>query len=160
MFKVGDLAVYPAHGVGKIEGIEKKDIGGHHQEFYIMRILENDMKIMIPVGNAVAVGLRQLIDHQEIPRVYEILQTRKISVDGATWNRRYREYMEKIKTGSIYELAEVLRDLCVLREDKDLSFGERKMLDTARNLLVREISIAQGVSAEQAEKAIFDFLTV
>jgi CarD family transcriptional regulator len=158
MFKVGDLAVYPAHGVGRIECIESKDIAGKKQDFYIMRILENDMKIMIPIQNAEAVGLRQLIDHAELPKVYEILQTKKISVDGATWNRRYREYMEKIKTGSIYELAEVLRDLCVLREDKDLSFGERKMLDTARNLLVREISIAKGVTAEQAEADIHQIL--
>jgi CarD family transcriptional regulator len=158
MFKVGDLAVYPAHGVGRIECIESKDIAGKKQDFYIMRILENDMKIMIPIQNAEAVGLRQLIDHAELPKVYEILQTKKISVDGATWNRRYREYMEKIKTGSIYELAEVLRDLCVLREDKDLSFGERKMLDTARNLLIREISIAKGVTAEQAEKDIHQIL--
>jgi CarD family transcriptional regulator len=158
MFKVGDLAVYPAHGVGRIECIESKDIAGKKQDFYIMRILENDMKIMIPIQNAEAVGLRQLIDHAELPKVYEILQTKKISVDGATWNRRYREYMEKIKTGSIYELAEVLRDLCVLREDKDLSFGERKMLDTARNLLIREISIAKGVTAEQAEEDIHHIL--
>jgi CarD family transcriptional regulator len=88
------------------------------------------------------------------------LQTKKISVDGATWNRRYREYMEKIKTGSIYELAEVLRDLCVLKEDKDLSFGERKMLDTARNLLIREISIAKGVTEEQAGKDIHQILDI
>jgi CarD family transcriptional regulator len=160
MFKVGDLAVYPAHGVGRIECIESKDIAGKKQDFYIMRILENDMKIMIPIQNAEAVGLRQLIAYAELPRVYEILQTKKISVDGATWNRRYREYMEKIKTGSIYELAEVLRDLCVLKEDKDLSFGERKMLDTARNLLIREISIAKGVSEEQAEKDIHQILGI
>jgi CarD family transcriptional regulator len=124
-----------------------------------MRMMENDMKIMIPIQNAEAVGLRQLIADAEIPKVYSILQTRKISVDGATWNRRYREYMEKIKTGSIYELAEVLRDLCLLKVDKDLSFGERKMLDTARNLLVREISIAQGVSEDKVEQDIFQILT-
>jgi CarD family transcriptional regulator len=102
MFKAGDLAVYPAHGVGKIESIEIKSIGGKKQEFYIMRILENDMKIMIPIPNAEAVGLRELIDTQDIPRVYDILRSREISVNGGTWNRRYREYMEKKKTGSIY----------------------------------------------------------
>jgi len=160
MFKVGDLAVYPAHGVGRIECIESKDISGNRQEFYIMRILENDMKIMIPIQNAEAVGLRELIDDAEIPKVYSILQTKKISVDSGTWNRRYREYMEKIKTGSIFELAEVLRDLYVLKEDKELSFGERKMLDTARNLLVRELSIAQGVSEQQAEQEVFSVLAV
>ncbi len=145
MFKVGDLAVYPAHGVGKIEAIETKDIGGASQDFYIMRILENDMKIMIPVQNADAVGLRPLIQSDEVGKVYAILQSREISVNSATWNRRYREYMEKIKTGSIFELAEVLRDLTVLQGDKELSFGERKMLETARTLLVTEVAIAKGV---------------
>ena len=136
MFKIGDLVVYPAHGVGKIESIETRNIAGKKQDYYIMRILDNDMKIMIPIPNATAVGLRELIDSGDIPKVYEILKTREISINGGTWNRRYRGYMEKIKTGSIYELAEVLRDLTVLKGDKELSFGERKMLDTARGLLV------------------------
>lgn len=159
MFKVGDLAVYPAHGVGKIESIEGKTIGGNKQEFYIMRILENEMKIMIPLQNAEAVGLRQLIASHDIPRVYEILRTKEISVNGGTWNRRYREYMEKIKTGSIYELAEVLRDLTVLKIDKELSFGERKMLDTARTLLLKELSIVLSVGESQLEEDITQMLT-
>ncbi|MCE5244407.1 MAG: CarD family transcriptional regulator [Syntrophobacteraceae bacterium] len=158
MFKIGDLAVYPAHGVGKIESIETKSIGGKKQDFYVMRVLENDMKILIPVPNAESVGLRELIDVGDIPRVYEILKTREISVNGGTWNRRYREYMEKIKTGSIYELAEVLRDLTVLKGDKELSFGERKMLDTARTLLLKELSIVQKVSEEDVEKEVREML--
>ena len=158
MFKQGDLAVYPAHGVGKIESIESKTIGGNKQDFYIMRILENDMKIMIPIQNAEAVGLRELIASQDIPRVYDILKTKEVAVNGGTWNRRYREYMEKIKTGSIYELAEVLRDLTVLKSDKELSFGERKMLDTARGLLLKELSIVLAVAEDQVERDIFDLL--
>ena len=158
MFKIGDLAVYPAHGVGKIESIETKSIGGKRQDFYIMRVLENDMKIMIPVPNAESVGLRELIDVTDIPKVYEILKTREISVNGGTWNRRYREYMEKIKTGSIYELAEVLRDLTVLKGDKELSFGERKMLDTARTLLLKELSIVQQASEDDVEKEVREML--
>ncbi len=154
MFKVGDLAVYPAHGVGIIESIESKEIGGCQQDFYIMRILENDMIIMIPTSNAESVGLRQLISPEDVPKIFKILKTREVSVDGQTWNRRYREYMEKIKTGSVFELARVLRDLSVLREDKDLSFGERKMLDTARSLLVKELSIAQNVDESKIEKDI------
>ncbi len=157
-FKPGDLAVYPAHGVGKIENVETKSIGGTQQDFYIMRILDNEMKIMIPVCNADAVGLRRLIALDEIRRVYEILESREISVNGATWNRRYREYMEKIKTGSIFELAEVLRDLTVLKEDKDLSFGERKMLDTARTLMIRELAIVQGMGEDQVESTIEELL--
>lgn len=158
MFKAGDLAVYPAHGVGKIEAIESKNIGGTQQDYYIMRILENDMKIMVPVQNAESVGLRPLVGNVEIEQVYDILKTREISVNSATWNRRYREYMEKIKTGSVFELAEVLRDLSVLKEEKELSFGERKMLDTARCLLIKELSIIKDTDEDAVGVEIDEIL--
>ncbi|UCE81684.1 MAG: CarD family transcriptional regulator [Deltaproteobacteria bacterium] len=154
MFKVGDLAVYPAHGVGVIESIESKLVSGTRQDFYIMRILDNEMIIMIPLNNVNNVGLRQVIDANQVPKIFDILKEREIVPDNQTWNRRYREYMEKIKTGSVFELAEVLRDLFILREDKELSFGERKMLDTARSLLVKEISIAKELDESQVEKDI------
>ena len=143
-FKVGDLAVYPAHGVGCIESIETREISGEKKDFYIMKILDNNMIIMIPVDNVTSVGLRDIIDEKEVSRVYEIMKQRDIPADNQTWNRRYREYMEKIKTGSVYEVAEVLRDLYLLKVDKDLSFGERKMLDTAQSLLLKELSIAKA----------------
>ena len=143
MFKVGDLAVYPAQGVGRIEAIETRDISGQKQDFYIMKILENDMIIMIPVNNVESVGLRDIIDDEGVAKVYEIMKKRDIPADNQTWNRRYREYMEKIKTGSVCEVAEVLRDLYLLKVDKELSFGERKMLDTAQGLLLKELSIAK-----------------
>ncbi|MFO7785668.1 MAG: CarD family transcriptional regulator [Thermodesulfobacteriota bacterium] len=152
MFSIGDLAVYPAHGVGVIEKIESQEISGCCQDFYVMRILENDMKIMIPTGNVNNVGLRELIEKSEVPKLYNILKKRDIIVDNQTWNRRYREYMEKIKTGSVYEVAEVYRDLLMLKTEKELSFGERKMLDTARSLLVKEISLAKKVAETQIEK--------
>jgi CarD family transcriptional regulator len=152
MFKIGDLAVYPAHGVGVIERVETRQISGCSQDFYIMRILENDMIIMIPTKNVESVGLREIIGQKEVPKLYSILKKRKITIDNQTWNRRYREYMEKIKTGSVFEVAEVYRDLLTLKVDKELSFGERKMLDTARNLLVKEISLAKNVKEEQIEK--------
>jgi CarD family transcriptional regulator len=144
MFKVGDLAVYPAHGVGCIESIETREISGEKKDFYIMKILDNNMIIMIPIDNVTSVGLRDIIDEKEVSRVYEIMKQRDIPADNQTWNRRYREYMEKIKTGSVYEVAEVLRDLYLLKVDKDLSFGERKMLDTAQSLLLKELSIAKA----------------
>jgi len=159
MFKIGELAVYPAHGVGRIESIEKREIGGNRQDFYIMRILETEMIIMIPVDNVDAVGLRQVIDSHDVPKVYSILKDRNISMDNQTWNRRYREYMDKIKTGSVFEVAEVLRDLCLLKSDKDLSFGERKMLDTARGLLVKELAIAENTNEDIIQNqldSIFD----
>ncbi len=144
MFKVGDLAVYPAHGVGCIESIETREISGEKKDFYIMKILDNNMIIMIPIDNVTSVGLRDIIDEKEVSRVYEIMKQRDMPADNQTWNRRYREYMEKIKTGSVYEVAEVLRDLYLLKVDKDLSFGERKMLDTAQSLLLKELSIAKA----------------
>ncbi len=142
-FKVGDLAVYPAHGVGRITAIEARVVSGESHDFYIMEILENSMKIMIPVWNVEQVCLRDVIDAEEVPKVYEIMKDRKLGVnEGQTWNRRYREYMEKLKTGSLYDVAIVYRDLSVLKFTKDLSFGERKLFDTAQILLVKELSTA------------------
>ena len=152
MFNIGDLAVYPAHGVGLIEKIESKEISGCRQDFYVMRILDNDMIIMIPTQNVNNVGLREIIGQNEVPKLYSILKKRDVIIDNQTWNRRYREYMEKIRTGSVYEVAEVYRDLLILKVEKELSFGERKMLDTARGLLVKEISLAKKVEEEQIEK--------
>ena len=145
VFAQGDMAVYPAHGVGLIEAIETKSIGGVDQSFYVMRILKTDMTIMIPTATSNNVGLRGIISQDEVDLVLQILQERDVELTTQTWNRRYREYMDKIKTGSAFEVAEVLRDLYLLRGDKDLSYGERKMLDTAMGLLVKEISLARKV---------------
>ncbi|MEE4357056.1 MAG: CarD family transcriptional regulator [Desulfococcaceae bacterium] len=149
VFKVGDLAVYPAHGVGRIEAIESKDVGGETHEFYIMKVLENDMVIMIPIGNVDSVGLRDIISRKEIPEIYRVMSERRDTpIDNQTWNRRYREYMDKIKTGSLYEVAEVFRDLSLLKMNKDLSFGERKLYDTAQILLVKELSTAKEMDED------------
>jgi CarD family transcriptional regulator len=156
-FKVGDKAVYPAHGVGIIERIENKEISGSLFSFYILRILDNDMTIMVPTTNVANVGLRQLITPDKVDKVYKIFQKKDVVIDTTTWNRRYREYMEKIKTGSVFEIAEVMRDLYVLKKTKTLSFGERKMLDTARNLLIKELALAKAVPEEEIEKRIHKF---
>ena len=149
MFKIGDKAVYPAHGVGIIEDIKCKAISGAKRTFYVLRILDKDMTIMIPTDNAQSVGLRGIIDKKEVPKVFRILAEKNAGGDCQTWNRRYREYMEKIKSGSVFEVAEVLRDLVLLKCDKDLSFGERQMLDLAQNLLVKELSIAKNMAEEK-----------
>lgn len=153
-FKVGDIAVYPAHGVGKIDSIETREISGNQHRFYILKIMDNGMTIMVPTGNGTKVGLREPIRETEVDIVYDILRERDIAIDNQTWNRRYREYMDKIKTGSIYEVAEVLRDLSTLRYQKELSFGERKMLDLARTLIVKELSVAQDLDEEVVEETI------
>lgn len=142
IFKVGDNAVYPGYGVGKVTAIETKEILGNKQMFYSVQIIETGMKIMVPKDNVETVGLRPIISKDEANKVIEILKVKEVKIDNQTWNRRYREYMEKIKTGSVYEIAEVLRDLFLLKADKELSFGERKMLDNARGLLLKELSLA------------------
>lgn len=153
-FKPGDKAVYPAHGVGEVKAIEIREISGNKQTFYILKILDNGMTIMVPTQNVHSVGLREIIDEDQVEEVYEILRERDVTIDNQTWNRRYREYMDKIKTGSVYEIAEVMRDLSMLKFDKELSFGERKMLDTARSLLTKELAIAQECSEEEVLKEI------
>jgi CarD family transcriptional regulator len=151
MFKVGDNAVYPAHGVTVIKKIEEKEVGGKKKKFYVLQVLDNEMTIMVPTDNSQSVGLRPLIGKKEITNVYKILRQKDVKVDNTTWNRRYREYMEKIRTGSVYEIAEVLRNLYVLKHNKDLSFGERKMLDTAKQLLVKELSLAKQMDEQSVE---------
>ena len=154
MFEIGDKAVYPGHGVGIIEAIEAKQIVGKTQTFYILRILENGMTIMIPQDNVEAVRLRGVIRKIEVPKVIHILKDRDVTIDNQTWNRRYREYMEKINTGSIYEIAEVLRDLHLLKAEKELSFGERKIMDMAKNLLVKELAIVRNVKESDVLREI------
>ncbi len=110
---------------------------------------------MVPVDTASSVGLRKIVKKSQVPKVYEILMDRKdVVLDNQTWNRRYREYTDKIKSGCVMEVARVLRDLYVLKLDKELSFGERRMLDTAKNLLVKELSIAKNIKEEKVEEEL------
>lgn len=144
-FKVGDKAVYPAHGVGTITAIESVSWEDIAQVFYVLKIAENGMTIRVPVKNVEGIGMRRVIALEHVEKVYEILKDRDVPADNQTWNRRYREYMNRIKTGDPLEVAKVLRDLALLRQDKTLSFGERKMFDQAHTLLVQEISVAKGI---------------
>jgi CarD family transcriptional regulator len=159
MFSIGQLAVYPAHGVGRIESVQDRtESGAAEQRFYVMRLLDSDMIIMIPTTNARNIGLRNIIDSPAVSQVYEILRQRPPRLNNQTWNRRYRDYMDKIKTGSPFRVAEVLRDLTLLKSEKDLSFGERKMLDTAKNLLVKELSLVNDIKEEEIETHLQEIL--
>ncbi len=156
IFKVGDNAVYPSHGVGVVRGVQIKEVAGKKKYFYILQLHHNGSTILIPTDKVKDVGLRSIISEKEVPKIYRILKAKEEATDAQTWNRRYREYMEKIKTGSIFEIAEVLRDLYRLKFDKDLSFGERKMLDTAKSLLVKELSLAQKIKEQDVEDELRD----
>jgi CarD family transcriptional regulator len=159
MFKVGESAVYPAHGIAVVKRIDEREIGGKKKTFYVLQILERNLTLMVPTDNAEAVGLRSIISDKEVPKVYSILKMRDVKIDQTTWNRRYRDYMDKIKTGSIYEISQVLRDLFLLRHSKDLSFGERKMLDEAKALIVKEISLAKQTQESVIEQEIQTIFT-
>jgi CarD family transcriptional regulator len=154
LFKVGDKAVYPAQGVAEVISIEEKDIAGNRLKFYVLRILDTNRKIMVPVNNAKSVGLRKPISEEEIEEIFAILRERTIAFDNQTWNRRYRGFMDKIKTGSVFDVAEVMRDLYRLKAEKSLSFGERRMLETARALIVKEIAVTRDKTEENVQAEI------
>ena len=158
-FKVGDKAVYPAHGVGIIRAIETKELEGASATFYEIKILDNGMKIWVPVDKAYANGMRQVIDPEDVEKVYDILRDRETPTDNQTWNRRYREYINKIRTGDPIEVGKVLRDLALMKLEKSLSFGERKMFDQAQRLLVEEIAVAKDTD-ETAIKAEIESIFV
>jgi len=144
MFEAGDIAVYPAYGVAVVEHIERREVNGCSQSFYVLRILNNDVTIMVPTDNAPKVGMRQLINKRKVNKVYDVLKDFKsANLDTSeTWNRRYRNYRQRIRSGSIMDVASVLRDLYLLSKNKELSTGEKRILDSARNLVVKEISFA------------------
>ena len=151
-FKVGDKAVYPAHGVGVIRAIEEQEFDGDTTTFYVLKILDNGMTIMVPIDNADAIGMRDIIAGEHVEKIYDILRDRETPTDNQTWNRRYREYINKIRTGDPIEVGKVLRDLALMKMEKNLSFGERKMFDQAQRLLVEEIAVAKDTD-EAAIKA-------
>lgn len=142
MFNLGDHVVCPGHGVGQICSVETKELNGEQKSFYIIKVISNGMKVMIPVDSKE--GVRALMASMETNGVFELLKDQNVKVDMSTWNRRHREYTIKVKTGSLFEIADVLRQLLLLKMTKKLSFGERKMLDQCKDLIVKEIALSTG----------------
>lgn len=156
-FKVGDKVVYPMHGAGIIEAIEEREVLGQRQQYYIMKLPMGDMQVMIPLRSVEEVGLREVISPEEVARVFEVLQGEKTKMS-QNWNRRYRANLEKIKSGDIFEVAEVVRNLTIRDKEKGLSTGERRMLDSARQILISELVLAQGLPASEVERRINEIL--
>lgn len=153
-FNIGEKAVYPGHGVGVVKAIEDIDLDGFKQEMYVLKILDNGMTIRVPIQNAAALGMRNVISVGQVEKLYDVLRDRDVPTDSQTWNRRYREYLNKIQTGDPIEVGKVLRDLALLRLEKNLSFGERKMFDQARSLLVQEVAVAKDVDEKEVQKEL------
>jgi len=153
VFNVGDKVVYPMHGAGIIEAIEEREILGERQQYYVMRLPIGDMKVMIPTRNVDGIGLRGIVDDADVTKVFEILRGQKTSMS-TNWNRRYRANLEKIKSGDIFEVAEVVRNLMLRDREKGLSTGERKMLDNARQILISELVLARAIDEVQARQLL------
>lgn len=149
MFALGDKAFYPAHGVGVIEKIESKKVSEHEDYYYVIKIIDTGMTVMVPKSRASDVGLRPLTSSDKIEDVFKIFQKKnEKSTKTMPWNRRQRDYMAKLKSGSIFDLAEILRDLTLLQSQKTLSFGEKKLLETVRRFLIKELACCQNCSED------------
>jgi len=153
-FFVGDKCVHPAHGVGVILAIDALELGGTKGMFYRLQIIDNGLKLLIPVAAAAHAGLRPIMSSKEADRVLDTLKAREVAVDVQPWSRRFRTYTEMVKSGLALEIAKVLRDISRLRSDKELSFGERRLLDQARSLLLKELSLAKNVSEDAMKEKL------
>lgn len=158
-FKVGEMAVHPKHGVGEIVEVEEKDLGGRTSTFFVLKIVDTGLKVMVPTETATRVGLRPIMKKKEAQKILDILRTPEVAVDLQPWNRRFRAYTEMLKSGLPTEIAKVLRDMYRLKFDKDLSFGERRLLDQARSLLVQELALAKKVKPDFIEGEIQQILS-
>lgn len=153
MFHIGDKVAYPMHGAGIIEAIEEQEVLGEKREYYIMKMPIGELKVMIPIRSVKEIGLRQIVDDDGINKVFEILKGESTKMS-SNWNRRYRANMEKIKSGDIFEVAEVVRNLSLREKEKGLSTGERKMLENSKQILISEIVLAKNIKEEEATDII------
>ena len=156
-FDVGDKVVYPHHGAAIIEKREKKVISGEEREYFVLRIAYGDLTVSIPVDNAEAIGLREVINDEEVEEVFAVLRKKEARMP-TNWSRRFKNHVEKLKSGDIYQVAEVVRNLSIRDKDKGLSAGEKRMLVKARQILVSELTFAINVDEEEAEKRLNDAL--
>lgn len=159
MFSINDLVVYPAQGVGKIEKIESQEIGGCLTNLYIVRIIANNVMVMVPVHNAANVGLRSLCSPEQAQKMLEYIQDRSdfTGYTGQNWNRRYREYSEKLKSDKLEDVAYVLKELILIGKDKELSFGERRLLEQAMHLITTELGYCMDTTPNEVRTTIHSY---
>jgi len=153
MFRIGDRVVYPMHGAGIIEAIEEREVLGEYQKYYVLNLPIGNMKVYIPLSNVEQLGIREVISAEEVPQVLNIL-AKESTLPVLTWNRRYRANMDRIRSGNIYSVAEVVRSLSQREREKGLSTGEKKMYDNAYQILVSELVLAEGSQAEEMAERI------
>ena len=152
MYSVGDKVVYPMHGAGVIDSIEEKEILGEKQSYYILK-MPGEVKVMVPTSTAEQHGIRNVIDKSEAEKVINVLEQDETEME-KNWNKRYRDNMDKMKSGNIYEIADVVRNLSFKQKEKGLSTGEKKMLNNAKQILVSELVLAEHASQDEVEKLV------
>ncbi|HHZ00634.1 MAG TPA: CarD family transcriptional regulator [Sedimentibacter sp.] len=159
MFNLGDKVVYPMHGAGVIETMESREILGEIKNYYVLRMPIGEMKLMIPVDNVNNIGLRNIVDKQTVEEVYKVLR-QKAEISESNWNKRFRDNMAKMKTGDIFAVAEVVRDLTFRDREKGLSTGEKKMLVSAKQMLISEITLSTGMSSEEVQEYMEEIINL
>ena len=152
MFNIGDKIVYPMHGAGTIDAIEEKNILGEKHNYYIIK-MPGEVKVMVPTDKAEEVGVRNIINKEEAAKVMSVLGQNETEMS-QNWNKRYRDNMDKMKSGDVYEVADVVRNLSFKQKEKGLSTGEKKMLNNAKQILVSELVLAEHASQEEVEKLV------
>jgi len=157
-FRVGDKVVYPHHGAAVIEGTQQRVIEGETREYWVLRLSYGDLTLMVPTDGADEVGLRGVVPKNELDQVYKVLQSKKQAPAPSNWSRRFKSHVEKLRSGDIYQVAEVVRNLSNRDKDKGLSAGEKRMLTKARQILVSELTFAAGVKEEKAEAMLDEIL--
>ena len=153
MFQVDDNVVYPTYGLAQVVALENRKVLGKEQSFYKLRIRKNNLHVMIPVDSAEKVGLREIISPEDVDMVFEIL-SQKSSISKTPWHHRFNKNVKKLKTGSIFETAEVMRDLMILNSMKSLAIKETRMMNRAKKLVVSEIAFSQEIPEEEVERKI------
>ena len=152
MYNVGDKVVYPMHGAGIVDSIEEKEVLGEKQSYYILK-MPGEVKVMVPTQTAEQHGIRNIIDKTEAEKVFNILEQDETEME-KNWNKRYRENMDKMKSGNIYEIADVVRNLSFKQKEKGLSTGEKKMLHNAKQILVSELVLAEHATQDEVEELV------
>jgi CarD family transcriptional regulator len=157
MYNLGDKIVYPMHGAGVIESIEEKEILGEVKKYYVISIPIGNIKLMVPIDNADDIGVRNVIDYTEVSKVYTVLKE-DTEITELNWNKRYRKNLDKMKSGDIYEVAGIVRNLTFRNNEKGLSTGEKKMLNNAKQILISELILAEGSDIDFMESKIEDII--
>ena len=157
MYNIGDSVVYPTHGAGVIEGIEQKEVLGKLQSYYVMRMPIGDMRVMVPMENAAEIGVRSVIDRQTAEKVLDSFRTAEIDVI-QNWSKRFRDNMERIKSGNLYEVCAVIKSLMLRDRQKGLSTGERKMLSNAKQILISEIVLSKNMHQKEVDNLLTEIV--